>query len=375
MESIGQLAAGVAHDFNNILAVIQGHTDMVLGGMVEGIDAQESLKQVAAAAKRAANLTRQLLAFSRKQDIQPQNLNLNEVVGGMTKMLERLLGARVTLQFVSAGDPPVVHGDVGMMEQILLNFAVNARDAMLSGGRLTIRTAIVEIDEVLAQRNPEARSGRFVCLSVSDTGCGIAPEVLPRIFEPFFTTKEVGKGTGLGLATVYGIAKQHQGWIEVESEVGQGTTFNVFLPAAAEAVMSTAAPVAAGAERGHGETILVAEDEPALRRLAARVLQNLGYEVLEAASGVEALQVRAQHAGRVDLLLTDLVMPDGLTGRELAKQMQARQPGLKVIYTSGYNPETEDTSFAFREGANFLQKPYLPGKLAEVVRRCLDGRI
>ena len=374
MESIGQLAAGVAHDFNNILAVIQGHTDMILGGMVEGKDAEESLKQVSAAAKRAANLTRQLLAFSRKQQMQTQDLNLNTVVQGMTQMLTRLLGAPIALEFNAAPELPAVNGDFGMMEQILLNLAVNARDAMPREGRLTIATAARKIAETEIQRNPEARVGRFVCLSVADTGTGIPSEILPRIFEPFFTTKEAGRGTGLGLSTVYGIVKQHQGWIEVESEVGRGTTFKVFLPANSQTVASATPPVAPSAARGRGETILIAEDDPALRRLAARILRNLGYEVLDAGSGVEAIAVWEQHGKKVDLLLTDLVMPDGLTGRELAKKMETHESGLKVIYTSGYSPEMRETAFVFREGTNFLQKPYDPHTLAKAVRDCLDGK-
>src|SRR6266496_622246 len=374
MEAIGQLAAGVAHDFNNILAVIQGHTDMVLSGMVEGKEAEESLKQVGAAAKRAANLTRQLLAFSRKQQMQAQDLNLNDVVKGMTQMLTRLLGAPIALEFKAAPELPAVNGDFGMMEQILLNLAVNASDAMLRDGRLTITTAVRKIAETEIQRNPEARAGWFVCLSVADSGTGIAPEILPRIFEPFFTTKEAGKGTGLGLATVYGIVKQHQGWIEVESQVGRGTTFNVFLPANSQTVASSTPLVAPTAERGRGETILIAEDDPAVRRLAARILRSLGYEVLDAGSGVEAIAVWEQHGKKVDLLLTDLVMPDGLTGRELAKQMTTRGAVLKVIYTSGYSSEIKETAFIFREGTNFLQKPYPPAKLAETIRGCLDQK-
>jgi CheY-like chemotaxis protein len=265
-----------------------------------------------------------------------------------------------------------VNGDFGMMEQILLNLAVNARDAMPRDGRLTISTATRRITEAEIQRNPEARAGWFVCLSVADTGAGIAPEILPRIFEPFFTTKEAGKGTGLGLATVYGIVKQHQGWIEVESQVGRGTRFNVFLPATSQTVACSTPVVAPTAARGRGETILIAEDDPALRRLAARILRNLGYEVLEASSGVEAIAVWEQHGRKVSLLLTDLVMPDGLTGRELAKQMGTREVGLKVIYCSGYSPELRETAFIFREGTNFLQKPYPAARLAETVRRCLD---
>jgi len=374
MESIGQLAAGVAHDFNNILSVIQGHTYLLLGGMATGNDAEESIKQIGAAAKRAAGLTRQLLTFSRKQQLQPQELNLNEVINAMTKMVGRLLGADITMEFTPAPGLPAVNGDVGMMEQVLLNLVVNARDAMERGGSLSIGTSACEIKGDAAKRNPEARPGSFVRLTVSDTGCGIPPDVLPRIFEPFFTTKAEGKGTGLGLATVYGIVKQHQGWIEAESRVGKGTTFHVLLPAGSKPARTVVEPAAATAERGRRETVMIAEDEPALRRLAARILGSLGYEVLEAASGVEAIQVWEQHGRKVDLLLTDMVMPDGLTGRELAKQMQAHDSGLKGIYTSGYSPETRETTFVFREGTNFLQKPYPPAKLAEIVRQRLDGK-
>jgi two-component system, cell cycle sensor histidine kinase and response regulator CckA len=374
MESIGQLAAGVAHDFNNILAVIQGHTYLLLGGLVAGQDAEESLKQIGAAAKRAASMTRQLLTFSRKQELQPQNLNLNEIVNGMAGMVGRLLDASIALEFLPAANAPLIHGDLSMMEQILLNLAVNARDAMPRGGQLTIRTAIRIFDDTEAHRNPEARAGTFTCLSVSDTGCGIPLDILPRIFEPFFTTKEAGKGTGLGLATVYGIVKQHQGWIEVESEVGRGTTFHVFFPSSSVAVAPPKETPASATPRGRGETILVAEDEPALRQLAVRVLRSLGYEVLEASSGVEAIQVWDQHGRKVDLLLTDLVMPDGLTGRDVAKKMQTQASGLKVIYTSGYTPDSSGTTFVFQEGANFLQKPCPPARLAQTVRRCLDGK-
>src|SRR2546429_625966 len=306
--------------------------------------------------------------------MQAQDINLNEVVNNMFAMLGRLLGAHIVVQPVPKPNLPAVFGDVGMMEQVLLNLAVNARDAMPRGGQLTIRTETRTIDETQARRNPEARSGDFVCLSVSDTGCGIAPEILPRIFEPFFTTKEVGKGTGLGLATVYGIVKQHQGWIEVVSQLGQGTTFNVFLPASSGTARQAQELISSASARGRGETILVAEDELALRLLAARILRNLGYEVLEAASGTEAIQVWEQHGRKVDLLLTDLVMPDGMTGRELAKSMETRESALKVIYTSGYAPETGETAFVFRGGINFLQKPYQAQTLAKVIRDCLDTK-
>src|SRR3989454_7322068 len=263
-------------------------------------------------------------------------------------MLGRILGEDITLQLTYSPLAPLVHADAGMMEQVLMNLAVNARDAMPRGGQLAVRLSVTDLAGANAARHPEARTGKFVCLSVADNGCGIPREILPRIFEPFFTTKEVGKGTGLGLATVYGIVRQHQGWIEVESQVGRGTRFNVFLPSSSRTAGAPREPISSAEARGHGETILIAEDELALRRLAARVLRNLGYEGLEAASGMKAIKVWEQHGRKVDLLLADLVLPDSMTGRELAKQMQTRESALKVIYTSGYAPETGETAFVFR---------------------------
>jgi CheY-like chemotaxis protein len=259
-----------------------------------------------------------------------------------------------------------------MMEQILLNLAVNARDAMPRGGQLNISIAAVEVDEVHVQRQPEARTGHFVCISKSDTGCGIPPENLPRIFEPFFTTKEVGKGTGLGLATVYGIVKQHQGWIEVESTVGKGTTFRIYFPsiAAAEAEPEKiAAPVAV---RGGTETILLVEDEPPVRELVARLLQKHGYKVWQANNGPDALGVWNEHKRDISLLLTDLVMPGNMNGHDLAEKLRYEQPGLKVIFTSGYSADIVGKNFKLEPGLNFLQKPYQPQTLALAVRRCLD---
>jgi len=254
-----------------------------------------------------------------------------------------------------------------------MNLAVNARDAMPKGGQLIIGTIRVVADAAHARSNPEARAGECICVSVQDTGCGMPPEIKARVFEPFFTTKGVGKGTGLGLATVYGIVKQHQGWIDVESQLGVGTTFKVFLPANPRSIaVPEQTPVDLRA-RGGTETILLVEDEPALRGLANLVLRRYGYRVLEAGTGVEALSVWEEHKGQIDLLLTDMVMPEGLTGRELAKQLQARQPGLKVIYSSGYSLDSEGTSFRLREAPSFLQKPYRPQKLVQAVRDVLDG--
>jgi PAS domain S-box-containing protein len=371
MEAIGQLAGGVAHDFNNILTVIHGHASLL--GMTKLDDsAARSARQITQAAERAAGLTRQLLAFGRRQFIQPKRLDMNKTVGNMSEMLGRLLGEDVALQLNYSPTPAIIEADAGMMEQILLNLAVNARDAMPRGGQLNISIAAVEVDEVHVQRQPEARTGHFVCISKSDTGCGIPPENLPRIFEPFFTTKEVGKGTGLGLATVYGIVKQHQGWIEVESTVGKGTTFRIYFPsiAAAEAEPEKiAAPVAV---RGGTETILLVEDEPPVRELVARLLQKHGYKVWQANNGPDALGVWNEHKRDISLLLTDLVMPGNMNGHDLAEKLRYEQPGLKVIFTSGYSADIVGKNFKLEPGLNFLQKPYQPQTLALAVRRCLD---
>ena len=370
LESIGQLAAGVAHDFNNILTIIQGHADLLVAGCDAGNRIAEPLKQISAAAKRGSTLTRQLLTFSRRQVIQPKILDLNVVLNNMTQMVHRLLGEDIALESHYAPALPSIEADAGMIEQVLLNLAVNARDAMPKGGRLVVSTSHIEVGQSYGDIHPESRPGQFVCITVADTGCGMTPETLARIFEPFFTTKEVGKGTGLGLATVYGIVKQHQGWIEVGSHLGIGTTFKIFLPACAQ----TADPVVEnGPERTRGgnETILLVEDEPVLRELARMILQDYDYRVLEAGNGVEALKVWDQQQGRIDLLLTDMVMPEGMNGRELAEKLKLRKPELKVIYTSGYSFDAIGNEAALC-GARFLQKPYPPPQLAQTVRECLD---
>lgn len=373
MDAIGQLAGGVAHDFNNILTVIHGHASLLLAaGSVVGSTAK-SAQQIVQAAERAAGLTRQLLTFSRRQVMQPRRLDLNEVVTNMTKMLGRILGEDIALQMSYWPEPPLVNADASMMEQILLNFAVNARDAMPRGGQLSIRISLEDVSTRHSSQHPHARPGRFVCLTASDTGCGIPPEILRRIFEPFFTTKEVGKGTGLGLATVYGIIQQHQGWIEVESQLGLGTTFRVYLPECTEPVerveeLSTENPV-----RGGSETILVVEDEKPVRELVCRLLQQHGYKILEAESGMRALEVWRQYKSEIALLLTDVVMPDRVNGRELAEQIWAEQPGLKVVFTSGYSADVVGKDWVLRRGFNYVQKPYHPRRLAMAVRECLDA--
>jgi PAS domain S-box-containing protein len=373
MEAIGQLASGVAHDFNNILAVIQLQADL--------LRVEESLspkyrgfaREIGEAAQRAADLTRQLLLFSRKQAMQLRNLDLNDSVLNITKMLQRVLGEDVQMQFKYSPHPLFIHADAGMMDQVLMNLTVNARDAMPQGGKLIIETSAVEFDGLAAAQAPQSRPGAFACLNVSDTGCGIPPENLPQIFNPFFTTKDVGKGTGLGLATVFGIVQQHQGWINVYSEAGQGTTFRIYLPRLAPSAGLKSAPTALTAMRGGQETILLAEDDPSLRLSVRMALSKLGYRILEAPTGVRALEVWQDNRGEIHLLLTDLMMPDGMTGKELAQRILQDQPGLKVIYMSGYSAEVVSQDFPLQEGVNFLAKPFETGKLAKTIRDCLDG--
>ena len=377
MEAVGQLAGGVAHDFNNMLAVIRGNAELLLMDQDQyPPQAKEGLEHVVAASERAANLTRQLLTFSRKNAMQAQPLLLNEVVANLTKMLNRVISENIELQCQYAALLPYVQADTGMMEQVILNLVVNARDAMPKGGQLRVVTEQVTLDEAQARVNPGARAGKFVCLSVSDTGSGIAPEVLPRIFEPFFTTKEIGKGTGLGLATVYGIVKQHQGWLEVSSQVGEGSTFKVFLPAIPTPARLAAAAEAGAEVRGGNETILLVEDDHAVRLTTRRVLESKGYRILEATSGREALEVWQSHAEKIALMLTDIIMPGEMTGRDLAERLWGQRPGSKVIFMSGYSADVLGTNrdFIRRTRSHFLQKPCSARAILETVRRCLDEK-
>lgn len=372
MESIGQLAAGVAHDINNVLTIIQGHAGLLLERTPADAPSARSLSQIAAAADRAARFVRQLLLFSRKQVLQPRRLDLNEVLTNLEPMLGRLLSEPIALETHYATVLPQIEADVGMVEQVVMNLAVNARDAMPKGGRLRLATAEVTVDAAGARVHAEAREGRFVCLTVADTGCGMDRVVLEHIFEPFFTTKEIGKGTGLGLATVYGIVKQHQGWVDVTSEPGRGTTFHVYFPVAASRVEPGVKDAPdAPAVRGGTETILLVEDEPLVREMVRTVLSEYHYNILEAGDGVEALAVWEQHQGQIDLLVTDMVMPAGISGRELADRLWQRKPDLKVLFTSGYSPDLVDTNLG-SDDTRFLSKPYRPEQLAERVRHRLD---
>ncbi|MGP8200657.1 MAG: ATP-binding protein [Limisphaerales bacterium] len=380
MEAVGQLAAGVAHDFNNILTIIQGHSDLMLQSHTLQPANEKSVRQISAAARRAGKLIKQLLMFSRKQVMEPRLLNFNDIINNLLPMLQDLLGESITLQFFPAPNLPALYVDVGMMEQVLLNLVINSRDAMPKGGRLTLSTSQQTLDPVALVLNPEARPGRFVCLTVTDTGCGMDSATLGHMFEPFFTTKDIGKGAGLGLATVYGIMKQHQGWVVVESRVGVGSTFTLFLPDAGKGAVppapsqdtqtSTRQNMPSGTE-----TILVAEDEPVLRELVVNILEFCGYRTYQAETGPAAIKAWQEHRGEIKLLLTDMMMPGGMTGRQLAERLHQDDPGLKVIYTSGYSPGMAGKDIALLEGFNFLAKPYSPGKLAQVVRECLDGKL
>jgi two-component system cell cycle sensor histidine kinase/response regulator CckA len=374
MDAIGRLAGGMAHDFNNVLTVVTGYARLLLDSGTMPLSAVEPLTQIYTAGGRAANLVRQLLVFSRKQVVERRAVDLNEVIGEISRMLGRLIGEHIRLRLALAPADATVEADPGMLEQVLMNLAVNARDAMGEGGELTIRSELVTITPDRAQRHPGARPGEFVCLSVSDTGCGIPPETLQRIFEPFFTTKEAGRGTGLGLAMVFGIVQQHQGWIEVESAVGVGTTFRVLLPIVPHAPVAAAHPARPAAPHGGSETILLVEDETAVREFAVTVLRGHGYRVLQACSGVDALEVWKWHHSRISLLFTDLVMPDNPTGMELAATIHREKPALPVLFASGYLGDIFGQEFRLPAGAHFVQKPYKPQTLAEAVRNALDGR-
>jgi two-component system cell cycle sensor histidine kinase/response regulator CckA len=372
MEAIGQLAAGVAHDFNNILTVIQGHAGLLHqkfngGGGLES----KSVDQITQAAARAATLIRQLLMFSRKQVMQFRHVDLNDVLRNAFKMLARLVGEHVEIALHAQDPLPAIYADTSMVEQIAMNLAVNARDAMPNGGHVNINTSLDFINRGPTATDNVRREGKFICLTFSDTGIGMDTQILGRIFEPFFTTKPPGKGTGLGLSTVFGIVRQHQGWVEVTSKPMQGTTFRLYFPASVQPAEKTEIVVDSVLHTGQ-ETVLVAEDEEALRQMVVHVLRVQGYSVLEAASGREALTIWEQTKRPIDLLLTDMVMPGGIMGSELAERLVEKLPSLKVIYTSGYSPGMAGKDTSLLRGRNFLPKPYSIGKLAHFVRECLD---
>jgi len=376
MKTFGQFAAGIAHDFNNMLTVIQGHASKLLTDDTLSPETKESLTQVYSAGDRAAKLTRQLLLTSRKNVMQPRPLDLREVVGSTSNMLDRLVGEAIELRFKSPQSLPLVHADQSMIEQVVMNLASNARDAMPNGGTLIVEISETFIGPEHAQIHPEATVGHIVKLEVTDTGCGMDEATRAHIFEPFFTTKDIGKGTGLGLATVFNIARQHNGWVDVQSQPGCGSTFTVYLPANSEAAIeihlvehAVVSPTAGGSE-----TVLIVEDEEMLRELAREILKDSGYQILEATSGREALDVWHRYSGKIDLLLTDMVMPEGVSGVELAERLVKEMPQLKVIFMSGYTSDDVSAEMLQRTNASFIQKPYGHAELTKVVRDCLDKK-
>ena len=375
MEAVGQIAAGVSHDFNNILTVIQGHADLQLniGNLDESL--RDSLKEISQAADRAASLTRQLLAFSRKQMLHRRPLDVGETLHNLSKMLRRVLGEPITLRIECTPRLPTIFADAVNFEQIVINLAVNARDAMPKGGSLTITAEPAAVDASHKEAAPDALPGAYVRLSVADQGMGMDDAVRRRIFEPFFTTKDIGRGTGMGLATVYGIVKQHQGWIEVESTPGAGSVFKVYLPVA-KGPAPKVAPAGIDLTQANRppRTIFLVEDEPSLREMATKILQQLGYRVVTARDGHEALNLWQQHRGKIDLLLTDMVMPGGVTGRELADVLLRDDSRLPVIYSTGYSVDLFNAGINLVEGVNCLPKPYNATTLVRTVENAFANR-
>jgi signal transduction histidine kinase/CheY-like chemotaxis protein len=384
MDAVGKLAGGIAHDFNNLLMIIRGDSDLMLRRLAAGHPLRQNAEGIREAADQAATLTRQLLAFSRKEVVAPRLVDLNSIVASIHAMLQRLLGETINLVTITAPDLGGVKADPGQMEQMILNLCVNARDAMPDGGRLTLRTANVELDDTAVKRWSDARPGAYVLLEVSDTGAGMDEETRLHLFEPFFTTKEQGKGTGLGLSTVYGTVKQSGGHISVESEPGQGSTFQIYLPRAAAPVVTPpdlrpppepAGPGPTGETalaQGHGETILLVEDAQRVRAVVREILEMSGYVVLEARHGADALEVSNRHAGTIHLLVTDVVMPQ-MSGRELSQRLSTLRPDLKVLYMSGYTDDAIVRHGVLASGIAFLSKPFTPDALALKVREVLDG--
>jgi two-component system cell cycle sensor histidine kinase/response regulator CckA len=374
MEAVGRLSGGVAHDFNNLLGVIIGYAEF----LQENLDPENSLRssvdEILKAGKRAASLTRQLLAFSRQQVLDPKVLDLNAVVSDMDKMLRRLIGEDIELSTVLGADLGRLKADQGQLEQVLLNLVVNARDAMPQGGKLLIDAQNMEMDEAFVRRYPyPVQPGPYVCLTVTDSGIGMDAETKARAFEPFFTTKEKGKGTGLGLSTVYGVVKQSGGYIDIYSSPGAGTSFKIYLPRVQDAITAESPTGAATSFTGN-ETILLAEDETSLRKLTRNTLELCGYKVLEAKDGVDALEVSGRYNGPIDLLLTDMVMP-GMGGRALAQELARRRPEVRLAYMSGYTGQTVGSQGPVDPGSVFLLKPFTKELLTRKIREALDRRV
>jgi signal transduction histidine kinase/ActR/RegA family two-component response regulator len=373
MEAIGRLAGGVAHDFNNLLSVIQSAAALALAAPGDTAEIHADLTEIQLAAERAARLTRQLLAFGRRQLLEPRVLDLNGLISGMREMLTRVIGEDVELRYALSAQLGRVKVDVGQLEQVVLNLVVNARDAMPKGGRLTIETAQVMFDREYSETHAEVTPGPHIMLAVSDTGVGMDRATRERIFEPFFTTKELGKGTGLGLSTVFGIVKQSGGSIFVYSEPGRGATFKIYFPQAEarRTTSETRLPVVRASSRG--ETVLVAEDDEQVRAVIRRVLARAGYNVLEARSGGEALAIAERHLDSIDLLMTDVVMPE-MGGPELAAALKSRRPALRLLYMSGYTDDSMLRHGLLEGDVSFIQKPLTPDLLLRRVRETLDAQ-
>jgi CheY-like chemotaxis protein len=369
MEAMGRLAAGVAHDFYNLLTVIQGYSTLLARKPLDP-ESMEQLNQIAAAANRGAILTRQLLSYSRRESAQFEPLDLNGVVKNLTQMLRRLVGEDIVLETSYAVDVKPVLGDTGMLEQVIMNLVVNARDAMPRGGTLALGTETLHLEPKDLQSHPLAQTGDFACLKVGDTGCGMTDEILSRLFQPFFTTKEPGKGTGLGLATVREIIGQHSGWVEVSSERGKGTEFRVCLPCAPRPLpREQAKQHLVNGRKGKG-TILFVEDEERVRKLSTYVLRQHGYNVLEADSGSRALGLWETESSRIDLMVTDIRMSGGVSGWDLVSKLRQKKAGLKVVYTSGHGLGQEHPA---PKGTRFLPKPYSPDHLVHAIQEALNG--
>jgi signal transduction histidine kinase/CheY-like chemotaxis protein len=377
MESIGKLAGGIAHDFNNILTVIQGHASLLKDSSKTCGELQSSLDEIYQASVRAAALTRKLLAFSRKEPLQVERVDLNTIAHGVAQMVRRIIGENIRFETRLGRDLPLIEADSDMMEQVLMNLAINARDAMPGGGTLEVATSFEEIGANHLMGDSQVRSGSFVCLTVADSGTGISAEDIPRIFEPFFTTKARGQGTGLGLAMVYGIVQQHQGWITVASEAGRGSTFKVFLPPAsiqaeprrARDPLPEAESRASATACNRSEVVLIVEDEPDLRLLVSDILERDGYCVLEAENGEAALEIWRTHKERIGLVVSDILLPGKLNGRKLIDRLREEEPGLRVLFTSGYSGIENIDGI----GSHFLQKPFRPEQLLQAVRRCREA--
>jgi PAS domain S-box-containing protein len=371
MEAIGRLAGGIAHDFNNLLTIIKGYSQLSLIELKEDTPLKKNIEHIHGATDRAANLVRQLLAFSRRQILEMKVLDLNAILTNLDNMLRRVIGEDIELITILAEDLGRVKTDPGWIEQAIMNLVVNSRDAMPSGGKLTIETGNVDLDEASTYGHFDVEPGRYVMLSVSDTGAGITPEVMERLFEPFFSTKEKDKGTGLGLSTVYGIVKQSDGDIWVYSEPGKGATFKIYLPRVDEPLEERREKVLCDELLRGSETILLVEDEENVRKLALRVLERQGYKVLSARDGDDALLICEQFKDPIHLMLTDVVMP-GMSGHELAKRLKSLHPKMKVLYMSGYTDDTIVLHGVLVEGVNYIQKPFTVDALTKKVREVLE---